>query len=350
LRQINLVYSECSNINPDTSTKLIDHPWLRRYAKLLCLLVLGLILKGALVTSNNAGLAVPDWPTTFGENMFTFHPSKWRGIIFYEHVHRLYASLVGALTVILAVWLWFTHQPRWVRILGIIAVGLVVAQGILGGLTVLFLLPVAISSAHAVLAQTFLLVLVAIAYSQSLEFQARARALNGTGDRRVFRLAIWLLGAIYLQLFLGAVMRHSEAGLAVLDFPTTAGHWFPWISKDTLERANQMRADFGYPPLDLFALAVHILHRCGAVVVAGLVIALAVCAAKFRSVSGEDRKIWYGAYLVLGLTVIQGMLGIFTVLTERDPWVASLHVFVGASLLIAVGVVLLRGHRDWAHS
>jgi cytochrome c oxidase assembly protein subunit 15 len=89
-----------------------------------------LILTGALVTSHDAGLSVPDWPTSYGENMFLFPPSLWIGPIFYEHVHRLIASGVGALTVILAVWIGWVDGRRWVRWLGYAALGAVIVQGL----------------------------------------------------------------------------------------------------------------------------------------------------------------------------------------------------------------------------
>src|SRR5437588_6239629 len=100
---------------------------------------LALIVIGGLVTSHGAGLAVPDWPNSFGYNMFLFPISKWIGPILFEHTHRLAASTVGFLTIILAVWLWFAEDRQWVRSLGLIAVGAVILQGILGGLRVTML-------------------------------------------------------------------------------------------------------------------------------------------------------------------------------------------------------------------
>src|SRR6476646_6654250 len=126
---------------------------LHRFAKFLPACTILLILAGSLVTSHDAGLSVPDWPTSYGWNMFTFPPSMWVANIFYEHGHRLIASSVGFLTIILAVWLWLKEPRRWVRWLGVTALGTVIAQGLLGGLTVLFFLPAAISTAHAGLAE-----------------------------------------------------------------------------------------------------------------------------------------------------------------------------------------------------
>ncbi len=122
------------------------------------------------MTSTGSGLAVPDWPNTYGEFMFTFPFSKWVGGIFYEHLHRLVASFVGFLTVVLALWLWRSDRRRWVKNLGWTALAAVIAQGLLGGLTVLFLLPTAISMTHAVLAQTFFCITVALAFFLSKEW------------------------------------------------------------------------------------------------------------------------------------------------------------------------------------
>src|SRR5207248_9351079 len=111
---------------------------LHRFSQLLVGCTVILILAGSLVTSHDAGLAVPDWPTTYGWNMFTFPPSMWVGGIFYEHGHRLIASTVGFLTIVLAIWLRRADSRRWVKRLGVVALGAVILQGVLGGLTVLF--------------------------------------------------------------------------------------------------------------------------------------------------------------------------------------------------------------------
>src|SRR5213593_193706 len=128
---------------------------LHRCALFLACSTAFLIFVGGLVTSNEAGLSVPDWPTTYGWNMFSFPYSKWVGGIFYEHGHRLLASFVGFLTVLLTIWTWAKENRAWVRWLSAAALGAVLLQGILGGLTVIFLLPAWISTLHACLAQTF---------------------------------------------------------------------------------------------------------------------------------------------------------------------------------------------------
>src|SRR5882757_893220 len=108
--------SSPSNSTPDLP---VPTPWLHRFAMLTSMATLGLIGVGGLVTSHEAGMAVPDWPNTYGYNMFLFPISKWMGGIFYEHSHRLFASLVGLLTTILASWLWVRETRSTVRWAGL---------------------------------------------------------------------------------------------------------------------------------------------------------------------------------------------------------------------------------------
>src|SRR3984893_16332138 len=136
--------------------------WLNRFAWFTAAATLLLICSGGMVTSKGVGLAVPDWPTTFGYNMFLFPVSKWVGGILFEHTHRLMGSLVGFLTIILAVWLWLAEDRQWVRNLGLIALAGVILQGILGGLRVTMMKD-EIGIFHACVAQAFLALLVVIA-------------------------------------------------------------------------------------------------------------------------------------------------------------------------------------------
>src|SRR5216684_9386364 len=126
------------------------NPGVHRFAVFVVIWTVLLLIAGALVTSNQAALSVPDWPLSYG----SLTPPMVGGIR-YEHSHRLIASFVGLLTIVLAVWLWLREPRHWVRRLGLVALGAVIAQGVLGGLTVWFFLPVPISVAHASLAQLF---------------------------------------------------------------------------------------------------------------------------------------------------------------------------------------------------
>jgi cytochrome c oxidase assembly protein subunit 15 len=179
--------------------------WSHRLALLLSGATLVLILFGGLVTNTGAALAVPDWPTTFGHNMFLYPWSQMVGGVFYEHSHRLIGSLVGALTLLLAFSLWVTGSRRWLRWLGVGAVGFVSVQGLLGGLRVILLAePLAI--VHGALAQAFFGLTVALAFFTSREwFEEGPRAF---ADLSLRRLTLWATGSIYLQIVLGSFLTH----------------------------------------------------------------------------------------------------------------------------------------------
>ena len=165
-----------------------------------------LIVAGALVTSNDAGLSVPDWPTSFGS---FYKIPRMVGGVQYEHGHRMVAEFVGLLTIILAVWTWLVDKRLVLRLLALGAISTVIMQGILGGLTVLLFLPPAVSSAHAALAQTFFCIAVAIVVLTGrrwVEEQPRAEL----DERRpaLFTLTLLSIFVLYVQLILGAMFRH----------------------------------------------------------------------------------------------------------------------------------------------
>ncbi len=182
---------------------------LHRFAVFTACSTLILIIAGALVTGNEAGLAVPDWPLSYG----SLNPPMIGGI-FYEHGHRMIASFVGLMTLILGVWLWKREPRKAVRRLGIAAVGAVVAQGILGGITVLFFLPAPISILHACLAQAFFCMVASIAWVTSDHWRRGAFiVVEGQKDVPLRRLCLLTTVSVYLQLILGAALRHSKSGL-----------------------------------------------------------------------------------------------------------------------------------------
>src|SRR5262245_59346460 len=292
---------------------------LHRFSKFLAACTVLLILAGSLVTSHDAGLSVPDWPTSYGWSMFTFPPSMWVANIFYEHGHRLIASSVGFLTIVLAVWLWLTEPRRWLRWLGVVALGTVIAQGLLGGLTVLFFLPAPVSTAHAGLAEIFFCLTVAIAMFTSPAWSAAP----GADDARLRRLATTTTAAVFTQILIGATMRHTGAGLAIPDFPWMCGHVVPdhWDPK----------------------IAIHFAHRTGALVVALLIASSVVYIRAYHRARPELTR---PASILVALVVVQITLGALTVLSLRNPWINSAHVVCGAMVLATSLVITLRSWRS----
>lgn len=320
--------------------------WLHRYAILVVVATWFLIFAGGMVTSTGSGLSVPDWPTTYGQNMFTYPPSKWVGGIFYEHGHRLIASTVGMLTVGLCIWLWIREPRRWLAWLGVVALAAVIAQGVLGGLTVKYLLPTPVSVSHACLAQTFFCIVISIAIftSPSWVHSARVNASEQveTGIQTP-RLLLFLVGVIFVQLILGAIMRHTESGLAVLDFPTTFGKWIPDLSDSAIGRYNDYRRfERLMPAVTVEQVGYHVAHRMWAIVVA--MSALGVCATVLRR-HGKIGILCRGAWLILALIVVQIALGAWTVLSEKRPVAASLHVAMGAATLATAWFMTVQAYR-----
>ena len=314
---------------------------LHRFATFVAGCTVLLVLAGSLVTSTGSGLAVPDWPTTYGWNLFTFPPSKWVGGILFEHGHRLIASGVGFLTIVLAGWLWLQEPRRWTAWLGIAALATVVAQGVLGGLTVLYFLPAAVSTAHAGLAEIFFCLTIAIALFTSPRWIAGydipggdmperqsgsdmpgTRSVPGVNAPMLRRIATTTTVLIYVQILVGATMRHTNAGLAIPDFPLMFGHMVPdhWDPK----------------------IAIHFAHRVGAAIVTLAIIATAGHAWYHHRRRSE---LTHPAALLLLLVVVQVALGGLTVLSQRGVWINSLHVVCGALVLTTSLVLTLRTWR-----
>lgn len=181
---------------------------LHKYALFTACATFLLLIAGALVTSNDAGLSVPTWPLAWG----SVTPPMVGGIV-YEWSHRVIAASVGFLTIILAAWLWMAEKRSWMRWLGLAALGGVIAQGILGGLTVRMFQPPAVSAAHATLAQLFFSTVVAIAFFTSPWWQSEIPELEDAATPRPRSLTIWTIAAVFLQLILGAAFRHKGFGI-----------------------------------------------------------------------------------------------------------------------------------------
>lgn len=282
-----------------TDLKSIAVPYrsgLHRFAIFTSCITLILIVAGALVTSNDAGLSVPDWPTSFGS---LYKMPHMVGGVVYEHGHRMVAEFVGLLTIILAVWTWRAEKRRWLRWLAVAALGTVIVQGILGGITVLFYLPPVVSSAHAAVAQTFFCIAVAIAVFTGrrwIEEQPRVEV-----DQRrpsLFTLTLLSIFVLYTQLILGAMFRHK--GLS----------WWP-----------------------------HVVH-------AGVVaIVLSWTAIRAISVYPNIEAVRRPAIMMLSLMVAQLCLGFLAFITRvmwgRDAAQPELPMIISTVVHVAVGALLL---------
>jgi cytochrome c oxidase assembly protein subunit 15 len=324
--------------------------WLHRFSFFTAIATLFLICSGGMVTSKGVGLAVPDWPTTFGYNMFLFPFSKWVGGIFFEHVHRLIASTVGLLTIILTVWLWRAENRRWLRHLGFAALALVILQGVLGGLRVT-LLKDEIGVFHACLAQLFFGLLVVITLATSRLWQRIAEEkFPVEGARTLSRIAIFTTAVIYAQLALGATMRHEHRDLAILDFPAAYGKLIPDVSSEKLAQINEWRSARAFSEVTPFHIWLQMGHRFLALVIAAGVIACWIGARRsvfFPSLARWSD--WWCALLVCQIT-----LGAWVIWSNKAADIATAHVAVGATML-AVGVSisaiclrLARTHRSTA--
>jgi cytochrome c oxidase assembly protein subunit 15 len=283
-----------------------------------------------MVTSKGVGLAVPDWPTTFGYNMFLFPVSKWVGGILFEHTHRLMGSLVGFLTIILAVWLWLSEDRRWVRNLGVIALGGVILQGILGGLRVTMMKD-EIGIFHACIAQAFLglLVVIALVTTNSWRMLVSQR-IDPQKFASLKMLAIAITIAIYVQLALGATMRHQHRDLAILDFPTANGAWIPDTSAAALAKINVWRDTRGLSDVTAFQIWLQMAHRFLALIIAIAVVAF--CLRVWRDEPGFLALKRLSIFWVV-LIACQITLGAWIIWSNKAADVATAHVALGAVML-----------------
>jgi cytochrome c oxidase assembly protein subunit 15 len=285
---------------------------LHRFALFTACCTAFLIFVGGLVTSTESGLAVPDWPLSYG----MFFPPMVGGI-FYEHGHRMVASFVGFLTVVLAVWTWLREKRAWVRWLSVAALGAVILQGILGGLTVLFLLPTPISMTHACLAQTFFCLTIAIALFTSPSWKHGLPSVNPREEIvPIQTLCAMTTTAIYLQLILGALMRHTKSGLAIPDFPLALGRIIPPFTSDKI--------------------VIHFAHRVGALIVTAMIVWTFSRIARLYS---DQRLLFRPALTMLILVAIQITLGALTVWTAKAVIPTTAHVATGA-LVLGTSVLL----------
>lgn len=308
----------------------INHPWLRRFSKLVAFSTLFLIFAGSMVTSTGSGLAVPDWPLSYG---MVFPPMV--GGVFYEHGHRMIAATVGFLTLIQAIWLAVVEKRRWVRNLGFAALGAVIAQGVLGGITVLLMLPDAISISHAVLSQTFFIITIILAYSLSIERSER----QDSGIGGLAKASIVMMVFVYLQLILGALMRHTNSGLAIPDFPTVGGNVVPVFNDMVLKTINAWRFQMNLEPVHMNQVLIHFSHRLNALFVLAALGIVNFQAIKLRV---QNSRILRTIFFLNLLLLFQLVLGAYTVWSAKQPLIASLHVVTGASILGISALLVLR--------
>jgi len=274
------------------------HAGLFRWSVLLAFCTLLLVVAGGLVTSRDAGLSVPDWPLSYGQLM-----PKMEGGVLYEHGHRMIATLVGMFTIVSLVWIFRVDRRRWMRMLGIAALLGVIVQGVLGGITVIYLLPWYISSSHATLAQLFFSTTVAMALFTSRRWLAGASVIPEDAENPLRGLSLAAPLCVLGQLFLGAAARHKAIGA--------------------------------------------IYHICGAPFVTGVILWLSMRVLLHYSRNREMRNC---AVILLTITMTQVFLGVGAYMT-RIAYVDSvqpmplmvtftvLHVAVGA-LTLASSVVM----------
>jgi len=313
-----------------------SHNWLRVFSKLTVLSTLFLIFVGALVKSHEVGLSVPDWPTTYGKQMFAFPLSDMVGGIFYEHGHRIVATIVGFFTMIQAIWLGFSYEPKWLKKLGYFVLATVILQGLFGGITVLFFLPPPVSILHGILAQTFFIMTIVLAYGLSIE---RTKRVEKKWPKGLQKGAIIIGGSIYIQLILGALMRHTGSGMAIPDFPTMGGVWIPTFSDNMINNINAILFDLNLDMVSRNQVMIHFIHRFGAAVVTG---AIGYYVFRYHSFLKRHQLPNMTLWLMVIIVIIQITLGVATVLSERSPYIASFHVVTGAVLLGLCTLFILR--------
>ena len=349
--------------------------WLNRFIWFTAAATLLLICSGGMVTSKGAGLAVPDWPTTFGYNMFLFPVSKWVGGILFEHTHRLLASTVGCLTLILAEWIWIGETKgaaRWIgsiamlggmavlgvrtrpvqisigliafcvaaisaiifyrrselRWLAVTALGAVILQGVLGGMRVT-LLKDQIGVFHACLAQAFLGLLVFIGIVRTNLWRSSPAKFDPAW-RRFATLAAVTTVLIYGQMALGATMRHEHKDLAILDFPTANHSWWPDTSAAALAQINQWRDARGLSDVTAFQIWLQMAHRFGALLVAIFVL---LTVRRLSGISAQVSVLRTLSILWIALLLTQVTLGAWTIWSNKAADIATTHVAVGATML-----------------
>lgn len=295
----------------------VYHRSLHRYALAVAGATFVLVVAGGLVTSTGSGLSVPDWPLSFG----TLFPRMEGGVRF-EHTHRLIAATVGLLTIGLAAWLERLEPRRWVRRLGLAAAVAVIVQGVLGGITVRLKLPMWVSFAHASLAEVVFAMTVALALVTSPRWLTPPDERPDSGSPSTRTLALATATAVYGQILLGALVRHTGAALVIPDFPLAFGRLIP--------------------PVTSSLVAYQLAHRAGAVIVTLLV---AWTAASVLGRHGDQPLLRRPALALVALLGFQILLGALTIRTRKAVTPTTAHVATGALLLVTSVILALRAQH-----
>ena len=325
------------------------NPGLHGFALFLTAATFPLIFIGGLVTSHGAGMAVPDWPNSYGYNMFLFPPSKWVGNIWYEHVHRLYASFIGVLSIGLCLWAWLGDRRPRVRWLATAVLGGVILQGVLGGLRVV-MVKLDLAIIHGCVAQAFfcLSALVAIVTSRWwADAPELCHSKELSAGRKVTALAVFAVVLVYCQLIVGAVMRHNQAGLSIPDFPLVYGKLLPPGDEKALDAAQLHLAGVDphrlpARPFTLTQVWLAYGHRIGAVAVS---LTLVVLVYKIIRLHRGRPSLLGPAMLLALLLLTQLTLGVLTVVLHKPADIASAHVAVGALVLVTTFAMAARAVR-----
>jgi heme a synthase len=263
--------------------------------------------------------------------MFALPIKFWTGGAFFEHTHRLLASVVGLLTTILAVWLWFKDPRKWLTWLGIAAFLLVIAQGILGGLRVKWQLDY-LGIPHGAVAQAFLVLTCAIALFTSRWWLNSETEKQISVPRGLRRHVLYVTILIFIQLLIAATMRHQHAGLAIPDFPLAYGKIWPATSAEAVAGYNAHRVEINNAnPITAFQVNLQMAHRLVAYAIFLGVAAAAMLARK--KLGGRDWLTKF-AFFWLVLLALQIVLGAATIWLNKAADIATGHVMVGALALL----------------
>lgn len=301
--------------SPEARRASASLPALHRFAIIAAGATFVLVFAGGLVTSTGSAMAVPSWPLDAGRLI----PQQWNPGVIFEWGHRAVAGTVSILTLTLALWVWMAERRAWLRYTALAAFGMVLVQAVLGGITVRLNLPLAVAVAHAMTGQAFFCLMVALALFTNPRWETTAPLAPRAGRAPLAPLAAATTAIIYLQIIVGAIMRHMHAGLAIPDFPLAFGHLVP--------------------PMFSLPIAVNFAHRCGALIVTAMV--LWTVARALRQYP-EEQALCRPARGLLALLAVQIGLGAATVLSRRAVIPTTSHVAVGAAVLATCLALTLR--------